>query len=361
MKLENDVFLRALRRERTQYTPIWLMRQAGRFLPEYRAVRERCGSFMGLAKNPQAATEVTLQPVERFGLDAAILFSDILTIPDAMGLGLEFIAGEGPRFLHPVKDENAVRSLFVPDPTDKLRYVLDATSSIRKALNGKVPLIGFSGSPFTLACYMVEGGASKDFSAVKHMLYARPDLFNRILDINIQAIGVYLAAQISAGAQALQIFDTWGGMLSGEAFKRFSLEPIRRTIQEVRRHEEAHDVPIIVFTKGGSNWIEEIATSGADAIGLDWTIGLSSARKRVKDSVCLQGNLDPAVLLAGERAIETEVCRILEDFGEVTKGAGHVFNLGHGVLQQTPPGAVKLLVETVHAKSKKFHQAENVV
>ncbi len=357
MELQNDTFLRALKRERTQYTPIWLMRQAGRFLPEYRALRTQCKSFMGLVRNPEAATEATLQPVNRFGLDAAILFSDILTIPDAMGLGLEFVAGEGPKFLHPVRSEEDVKALFVPDPADKLQYVIDAVSSIRKALQGRVPLIGFSGSPFTLACYMVEGAGSREFPITKKMLYTRPDLFEKILEVNAASVANYLIAQIRAGAQASQIFDTWGGMLTKEAFLKFSLDPMRRVIQEIKK--ETTDVPVIVFTKGGGLWLEELSQSGADCLGLDWTNTLSSARVRTKDAVSLQGNMDPTVLLATDEAIEKEAKRILDDFGQVLPGAGLVFNLGHGVLQQTDPEAVKCLVDFVHSASKVYHTENN--
>ncbi len=356
MELQNDTFIRALKRERTQYTPIWLMRQAGRFLPEYRALRTQCKSFMGLVRNPQAATEATLQPVDRFGLDAAILFSDILTIPDAMGLGLEFVAGEGPKFLHPVQSEADVNALFVPDPADKLQYVMDAVSSIRKALNGRVPLIGFSGSPFTLACYMVEGSGSRDFPITKKMLYSRPDLFEKILEINAKAVAAYLIAQVKAGAQAIQIFDTWGGMLTKEAFLRFSLDPMQRVIKALKDVDAS--LPVILFTKGGGLWLEEMSQSGADCLGLDWTNTLTSARARTKDAVSLQGNMDPTVLLARDSAVEKEAKRILEDFGKVSEGAGHVFNLGHGVLQQTDPAAVKTLVDCVHSVSRGYHEGK---
>lgn len=358
MEHKNDTFLRALRRESTEYTPIWLMRQAGRFLPEYRRVRESCGSFMALARNPRAATEVTLQPVERFGLDAAILFSDILTVPDAMGLNLEFVPGEGPRFAHPVQDEAAVKALFVPDPTQELRYVTDAVASIRRALGGRVPLIGFSGSPFTLACYMVEGSASRDFLRTKAMLYQRPDLLTQVLAVNSQAVSEYLLAQVEAGAQALQIFDTWGGILAGPAFEAFSLRPIRDVIERVRHSRLGCDVPIIVFTKGGGQWLEALSESGADCLGLDWTVSLRASRSRTNDAVSLQGNMDPTVLLAGDRAIEKEVCRVLDDFGTVGKSAGHVFNLGHGVLQSTPPEAVATLVQLVHDYSGRYHVSD---
>ena len=361
MEQKNDTFLRALNREDTEYTPIWLMRQAGRFLPEYRRVREACGSFMALARNPRAATEVTLQPVDRFGLDAAILFSDILTVPDAMGLGLDFVPGQGPRFARPVQDEAAVASLYVPDPTRELRYVIDAVSSIRRALNNRIPLIGFSGSPFTLACYMVEGCSSRDFPRTKEMLYRRPDLLNRILQINTQAVAQYLLAQIEAGAQALQLFDTWGGILSGPAFELFSLQPIRNVIGRIRRDTLGRHVPIIVFTKGGGQWLEALAGSGADCIGVDWTVNLAMARDRTKGVVCLQGNMDPTVLLAGDQAIEKEAHRVLDEFGTVDKNVGHVFNLGHGILQSTPPEAVATLVQVVQAYSRRYHRKKEVL
>ncbi|MBC7939429.1 MAG: uroporphyrinogen decarboxylase, partial [Chitinophagaceae bacterium] len=294
--LANDSFLRACLRQSTPHTPIWLMRQAGRYLPEYKATRVKAGnSFMALATNVQYATEVTLQPLDRFPLDAAILFSDILTVPDAMGLGLSFGAGEGPRFAHPLRDETAVAALRVPD-LEKLRYVFDAVASIRKALHGRVPLIGFSGSPWTLACYMVEGAGSDDYRLVKTMLYARPDLMDRILDINTQAVTAYLNAQIEAGAQAVMIFDSWGGVLADGAFQRFSLDWTRRVVQGLHREHDGRRVPVIVFTKGGGPWLDEIADVGADVVGLDWTVNLGDARRRLGAKVALQGNIDPNVL-----------------------------------------------------------------
>jgi uroporphyrinogen decarboxylase len=343
--LENDRFLRACFREPVDRTPVWLMRQAGRYLPEYRATRAKAGSFMGLATNPAFATEVTLQPIERYGFDAAILFSDILTVPDAMGLGLTFAEGEGPRFARPVRDEAAVAALAVPDP-ETLRYVFDAVASIRRALGGRVPLIGFAGSPWTLACYMVEGGGSDDFRLVKTMLYARPDLMHRILAVNADAVAVYLNAQIDAGAQAVMLFDSWGGALADGAFQAFSLAYTRRVVQRLRREAEGRRVPVIVFTKGGGPWLEEIAGCGADVVGLDWTVDLGRARQRLGDRVALQGNLDPMVLFAPPEAIRAEVARLLARFGE---GPGHVFNLGHGISQHTPPEHVTALVEAVRA------------
>jgi len=340
--LINDTFLRACRRLPTEHTPVWLMRQAGRYLAEYRATRAKAGSFMGLATNPGFATEVTLQPLERYPLDAAILFSDILTVPDAMGLGLSFAQGEGPRFASPVRDEAAVAALAAPD-MDKLRYVFDAVTSIRHALKGRVPLIGFSGSPWTLACYMVEGAGSDDYRLVKTMLYARPDLMHRILAINADAVATYLNLQIAAGAQAVMVFDSWGGVLADGAFQAFSLDYTRRVLDRLDR-----SVPAIVFTKGGGPWLEAIAESGADVVGLDWTVSLRLARRRTGDRVALQGNLDPMVLFGGERAVRAEARRVIDDFGP---GPGHVFNLGHGIHQHTPPEAVDALVDEVHRHS----------
>ncbi len=341
--LTNDTFLRACRRETTSHTPVWLMRQAGRYLPEYCATRAKAGSFMGLATNVDYATEVTLQPLDRYPLDASILFSDILTVPDAMGLGLSFAQGEGPRFATPVRDEAAVAKLAVPD-LDKLRYVFDAVTSIRRALNGRVPLIGFSGSPWTLACYMVEGAGSDDYRLVKSMLYSRPDLMHRILAINADAVAAYLNAQIDAGAQAVMVFDSWGGVLADGAFQTFSLAYTQRALDKLKR-----SVPAIVFTKGGGAWLEAIAAIGADVVGLDWTVNLKRARERVQDRVALQGNLDPMVLFGGEAAVRSEARRVLDDFGA---GPGHIFNLGHGINQHTPPEAVTALVDEVHRHSR---------
>ena len=332
------------------------MRQAGRYLAEYNATRSKAGSFMKLAQSPALACEVTLQPVERFGLDAAILFSDILTVPDAMGLELSFVAGEGPKFARPVKNEDDVNALKVPNIETSLRYVTDAVCCIRQALHNKVPLIGFSGSPFTLACYMVEGGSSKDYRTIKTMMYTRPDLLHRILDVNAKSVTAYLNAQIEAGAQAVQIFDTWGGTLSESSFKEFSLAYMQKIIDGLHKTYDGERIPVIVFTKGGGQWLESIATCGTDAVGLDWTSNLSQARRRVKDSVALQGNLDPMVLFGSEDRIRQEVRRVIEDFG-VVHGGGHVFNLGHGINQFTPPEAVEILVDEVHRYSPAFHKA----
>ncbi|QMT32346.1 uroporphyrinogen decarboxylase [Alysiella filiformis] len=350
--LQNDTFLRALLRQPVEYTPIWMMRQAGRYLPEYRATRAQAGGFLDLCKNTELATEVTIQPLERFDLDAAILFSDILTVPDAMGLGLYFETGEGPKFQNPIQNEQAVSQLRVPDMAN-LRYVFDAVASIRKALNGRVPLIGFSGSPFTLACYMVEGGGSKEFRTIKSMMYSRPDLLHKILDVNAQAVTAYLNEQIAHGAQAVQIFDTWGGVLSHTAFREFSLQYMKQIVSGLKRENEGRQVPVIVFTKGGGQWLEHLADCGADALGLDWTTDLAQARARVGNKVALQGNFDPFALFGSPEHIRTEVSRILGEFGH---GTGHVFNLGHGINQHTDPEHAKILVDAVHELSRQYHQ-----
>ena len=353
--LQNDSFLRACLRQSTPHTPVWLMRQAGRYLPEYCATRAKAGSFMGLATNVDYATEVTLQPLERYPLDAAILFSDILTVPDAMGLGLSFAQGEGPRFAHPVRDEAAVAALQVPD-LNKLRYVTDAVTSIRRALNGRVPLIGFSGSPWTLACYMVEGAGSDDYRLVKSMLYGRPDLMERILEVNAQAVAAYLNAQIDAGAQAVMVFDSWGGVLADGAFQRFSLRYTQQVVQALQREKDGVRIPVIVFTKGGGLWLEQIAGIGADVVGLDWTVNLGAARAKVGDCVALQGNLDPNVLFAPPEAVAREAVAVLDSFGRPQRPDGrwdgHIFNLGHGISQYTPPDHVSALVEAVHRHSR---------
>lgn len=349
---KNDTFLRALLREPTPYTPIWIMRQAGRYLPEYNQTRARAGSFLDLCRNPDLATEVTLQPLARFPLDAAIVFSDILTIPDAMGLGLYFAEGEGPKLERPLRDEWEIRDLAVPDVEAQLGYVLDAVTQVRRALDNEVPLIGFSGSPFTLACYMVEGGGSEDFRNVKRLLYSRPDLAHRLLAVNAQAVADYLNAQIEAGAQAVMIFDTWGGILAHDAYLEFSLAYVRQVVASLRRERDGGRIPSIVFTKGGGSWLEAIAACGCDAVGLDWTVSLGAARRRVADRVALQGNLDPLVLLTTPEAVRRESERVLADFGA---GPGHVFNLGHGIVPQTPPENVAALVETVRAASPRYH------
>ncbi len=347
--LKNDTFLRALLRQPTDYTPLWLMRQAGRYLPEYNATRARAGDFLTLCKTPDLATEVTLQPLARYPLDAAILFSDILTVPDAMGLGLYFSAGEGPRFERPLRDEWEIRDLSAPDPSDKLGYVMDAVRSIRRALDGSVPLIGFSGSPYTLACYMIEGGGSDDYRHIKTMLYSRPDLLHRILEVNTRAVTDYLNAQIEAGAQAVMIFDSWGGSLTPHAYQEFSLAYMQRIVASLIKEREGRRIPSIIFTKGGGNWLEAMAGIGADAVGLDWTVDIGEARRRVDGKVALQGNLDPSALHGTPDSIRAEAHRIVDSYG---KHPGHVFNLGHGISQFTNPDNVAVLVDAVHSRSR---------
>ena len=348
--LKNDSFLRALMREPTSHTPIWIMRQAGRYLPEYNATRKRAGSFLGLAKSPDYCTEVTLQPLDRFPLDAAILFSDILTIPDAMGLGLYFVEGEGPKFERPLRTEEDVNRLAVAD-LNQLRYVTDAVAQIRGALDGRVPLIGFSGSPFTLACYMIEGGGSDDFRLTKTMMFQRPDLLHSILEKNTESVIAYLNAQIDAGAQAVMTFDTWGGALSHSAYQEFSLAYAKRVMAGIKREREGRVVPRIFFTKGGGLWLESMADMGADALGLDWTINLAEAKRRVGHKVALQGNLDPLTLFAPPPVIESEAKRVLAEFAHDKNANGHVFNLGHGISQFTNPDHVEALVHAVHRAS----------
>ncbi|BAL26853.1 uroporphyrinogen decarboxylase [Azoarcus sp. KH32C] len=350
-RLQNDTFLRALLRQPTEYTPLWLMRQAGRYLPEYCETRKRAGSFLNLCKSPTMACEVTLQPLARYNLDAAILFSDILTVPDAMGLGLYFAEGEGPRFERPLRDEWEIRNLAIPDPHAELQYVMDAVAEIRRALNGSVPLIGFSGSPWTLACYMVEGGSSDDYRKVKAMAYSRPDLLHHVLSVTADSVVAYLNAQIESGAQAVMVFDSWGGVLSEAAYHEFSLPYLKRVVDGLIKEREGERVPNIVFTKGGGLWIENIAGIGCDAVGLDWTMDIGRARKLVGDKVALQGNLDPNVLFAPPEAIAREAKRVLDSFGN---HPGHVFNLGHGISQFTPPESVSVLVDTVHEHSRKI-------
>ena len=351
-KLKNDTFLRALLREPTEYTPLWMMRQAGRYLPEYCATRKRAGSFLNLCKSPDMATEVTLQPLDRFPLDAAILFSDILTVPDAMGLGLYFAEGEGPKFERPLRDEAAIKALRVPDIGTDLKYVTDAVSQIRKALDGRVPLIGFSGSPWTLSCYMVEGGGSDDYAKVKTLMYKEPKLMHHILDVTAQAVTAYLNAQIEAGAQAVMIFDSWGGALSHAAYHEFSLPYIHRIVSGLIKEKDGVRIPNIVFTKGGGLWIDSIANIGCDAVGLDWTMDIGVARQKVGDKVALQGNIDPTVLFATPEVIHNEVEKVLASYGY---GSGHVFNLGHGISQFTDPDNAAALVAAVHELSSKYH------
>jgi len=335
-------------------TPVWMMRQAGRYLPEYCATRARAGSFMDLCKNPELACEVTLQPLERFPLDAAILFSDILTIPDAMGLGLYFTEGEGPRFERPVRDKAAVQALGTPDPEGELRYVMDAVRTIRRELDGRVPLIGFSGSPWTLATYMVEGSGTKNFALVKGMMFEQPALMHTLLEKIADAVTAYLNAQIAAGAQAVMIFDTWGGVLSPRDYRAFSLDYMTRIVQDLNRQREGRRVPVILFTKNGGQWLEAMAESGCDALGLDWTTDLGDARARLKDRVALQGNIDPCILYASPERIREEVARVLASYGQ---GPGHVFNLGHGIHPNVNPDRAAVLVEAVHELSRDYHSA----
>ena len=352
VNLKNDRFLRALLKQPVDVTPVWMMRQAGRYLPEYRAIRAKAGDFMGLCTNPELACEVTLQPLERYPLDAAILFSDILTIPDAMGLGLFFEAGEGPRFKKPVRTEPDIDKLRVIDPVKDLPYVLNAVKLIRRELNGRVPLIGFSGSPWTLATYMVEGGSSKDFRRTKQMVYNQPELMHQLLDVLAQSVTAYLNAQIQAGAQVVQIFDTWGGALSYRAYQEYSLQYLQQIVQGLIKESEGRQVPIILFTKGGGQWLELMAQTGAHCLGLDWTTDIGLARTWVGDQVALQGNMDPTILYAKSDRIRTEVGTILASYG---KGTGHVFNLGHGITPEVDPNSAGVFIEAVHELSAIYH------
>ena len=351
--LKNDTFLRALLKQPVEYTPIWMMRQAGRYLPEYRKVRGEAGSFMAVCTNPELACEVTLQPLRRFDFDAAILFSDILTIPDAMGLGLHFTEGEGPKFERPLRTPADIEKLAVIDPEIELRYVTDAVRLIRKNLDGSVPLIGFSGSPWTLATYMVEGGSSKNFAKVKALMYNDPALMHKLLDTLAQSVAAYLNAQIAAGAQAVMLFDTWGGMLSSEDYNEFSLRYAKQVLDLLTLENEGRRVPNILFTKGGGLWLEEMATTGYDALGLDWQTDIQHARTRVGDKVALQGNLDPLALYANPDVITEKVKTILQKYGN---GSGHVFNLGHGILPDINPEHVKAMVDSVHTFSGEYHK-----
>ena len=351
--LKNDLLLRALTRQKTPRTPLWIMRQAGRYLPEYRETRARAGSFINLMSTPELACEVTLQPLNRFPLDAAILFSDILTVPAAMGLGLHFVEGEGPAFEHPVQDAAAIGKLAVPDPEMELRYVMDAVRLIRNSLDGRVPLIGFAGSPWTLATYMVEGSSSKDFARIKKLLYADPQLLHRLLDLLAKAVTQYLNAQVAAGAQALMLFDTWGGTLTPPAYREFSLQYMASIVDGLKRESEGRRVPVILFTKGGGPWLEDMAETGCDCLGIDWTQDLADARRRVGERVALQGNLDPSALYAPPDTLRDQVWKTLAAFGH---GEGHVFNLGHGIHADTPPEHVAAMVQAVHDLSPAYHK-----
>ncbi len=347
-ELQNDLYLRALNRESIPRTPVWVMRQAGRYLPEYLRVRKQAGDFMSLCTNPELACEVTLQPIDRFNLDAAILFSDILTIPDAMGLGLHFEAGEGPKFSNPIKTAADVEKLPVPDPTDSLRYVMDAVSTIRRELNGRVPLIGFSGSPWTLATYMLEGGGTKDFAKVKGMMFSDPATLHKLLDKTAQSVISYLNAQVEAGAQSLMVFDTWGGVLAPANYREFSLRYMQQIVDGLTREADGRKVPVVLFTKNGGQWLDIMADTGCDGLGVDWTTDLADARARTGDRVALQGNLDPSVLYSSPENIRSEVKRVLDSYGS---GPGHVFNLGHGIHQHVNPEHLGVMVEAVRELS----------
>ena len=344
-KLENDLLLRALRREPVERTPIWIMRQAGRYLPEYLATRKQAGDFLTLCKTPELACEVTLQPIDRFNLDAAILFSDILTIPDAMGLGLSLNEGVGPVFARPLRDAASINRLGVPDPEQDLGYVMDAVRTVRSALNGRVPLIGFSGSPWTLASYMVEGKGSKEFVHIKGLMFEQPALLHELLDIVTKSVILYLNAQVSAGAQSLMVFDTWGGILSTPAYKDFSLQYMARIVSEVKaQHPE---IPIVLFTKGGGGWLEAMADTGCDGLGLDWTIDMAVAKARVGDRVALQGNMDPVLMSTTIEAVQAGAKQVLSSFSQDGQNTGHVFNLGHGIQPNAKPENMTALVEAV--------------
>ncbi|MBT0586928.1 uroporphyrinogen decarboxylase [Alteromonas oceanisediminis] len=352
MQLKNDRYLRALLKQPVDVTPVWMMRQAGRYLPEYKATRAEAGDFMALCKNAELACEVTLQPLRRFDLDAAILFSDILTIPDAMGLGLYFETGEGPRFKRTVDSAAMVKQLPIPDPEQELQYVMNAVRTIRRELKGEVPLIGFSGSPWTLATYMVEGGGSKAFTKIKKMLFAEPTVLHALLDKLADSVIVYLNAQIKAGAQSVMVFDTWGGVLSPRDYRDFSLQYMHKIVDGLIREHDGHKVPVTLFTKNGGMWLEAIAATGCDGVGLDWTIDIDVARARIGDKVALQGNMDPSMLYAQPQRIESEVATILAKYGH---GSGHVFNLGHGIHLDVPPKNAKVFVDAVHRLSGQYH------
>jgi len=352
MSLDNDRLLRALRREPVDQTPIWIMRQAGRYLPEYRATRERAGDFLTLCKTPELACEVTLQPLRRFTLDAAIIFSDILTIPEAMGLGLSIEEGTGPVFANPIRDTAAIDALCVPDPEIETGYVMEAIRLTRGELDGRVPLIGFSGSPWTLATYMVEGRSSKEFSRIKTLMYSDPAAMHKLLGILAEAVTAYLKAQIAAGAQVVQIFDTWGGVLTPAGYHAFSLDYMRQIVRGLMGGQEHTPVPVILFTKGGGGWLEDIASTGCDAVGLDWTMDIGDARRRIGDRAALQGNLDPNVLYAPHHVIREAAASVLAGFGD---GPGHVFNLGHGIHPAVNPDSVAVLVDAVHETSRRYH------
>ncbi|GAA6204597.1 uroporphyrinogen decarboxylase [Thalassotalea sp. SU-HH00458] len=353
-ELKNDTYLRALMRQPVDYTPVWMMRQAGRYLPEYKEVRKDAGDFMALCRNTELATEVTIQPLRRFELDAAILFSDILTIPDAMGLSLYFETGEGPKFERPITCKADVEKIGHPDPEGELQYVMNAVRSIRKELKGRVPLIGFSGSPWTLATYMVEGGSSKAFTKIKKMMFAEPQTLHLLLDKLADSVISYLNAQIAAGAQSVMVFDTWGGVLSPRDYKDFSLQYMAKIVDGLTRENDGRKVPVTLFTKNGGMWLESIAATGCDGVGLDWTIDIANAKARIGDKVALQGNMDPSMLYAPKARIEEEVATILKGFGE--GGTGHVFNLGHGIHPDVNPEHAGHFIKAVREQSKQYHK-----
>ncbi|WP_137165662.1 uroporphyrinogen decarboxylase [Salinimonas lutimaris] len=352
-ELKNDRYLRALSKQPVDATPVWMMRQAGRYLPEYKATRAQAGDFMSLCRNAELACEVTMQPLRRFDLDAAILFSDILTIPDAMGLGLYFEAGEGPKFSNPIQSQADVDKIGIPDPEGELQYVMNAVRTIRKELKGEVPLIGFSGSPWTLATYMIEGGSSKAFTKIKKMAFAQPAVLHKLMEKLADSVTSYLNAQIAAGAQSVMIFDTWGGVLSPRDYNEFSLQYMARIVDGLTRHNDGRKVPVTLFTKNGGMWLEDIAATGCDAVGLDWTINIDEARRRIGDKVALQGNMDPSMLYASPQRIEQEVADILASYGQ---GSGHVFNLGHGIHLDVPPENAGVFIDAVHRLSRPYHR-----
>jgi len=352
-QLKNDRFLKALLRQPVDATPVWMMRQAGRYLPEYKATRKKAGSFMDLCKNPELACEVTIQPLERYALDAAILFSDILTVPDAMGLGLYFAEGEGPKFTNPIRTAADVNKLAVPDPEGELKYVMDAVRVIRRELDGRVPLIGFSGSPWTLATYMVEGSSTKEFGKVKGMMFDQPQTMHKLLDTLAKSVIDYLNAQIAAGAQAVMVFDTWGGVLTPRDYKEFSLRYMQQIVEGLNRSHDGQTIPVVLFSKGAGQWLKDMANTGCDALGVDWTMDLADARAQVGDRVALQGNMDPCILYASEERIREEVKTVLASYG---KGSGHVYNLGHGIHQHIDPERVGVFIDSVHEFSKTYHQ-----
>ena len=352
-ELKNDRFLKALLRQPVDKTPVWMMRQAGRYLPEYKATRKKAGSFMDLCMNPELACEVTIQPLDRYALDAAILFSDILTIPDAMGLGLYFAEGEGPKFKNPLRTAADVNKIGVPDPNQELKYVMDAVSVIRRELDGRVPLIGFSGSPWTLATYMVEGSSTKEFGKVKGMMFDQPQVMHKLLDTLAQSVISYLNAQIEAGAQAVMVFDTWGGVLTPRDYKEFSLRYMQQIVDGINRQHNGQTIPVTLFSKGAGQWLDIMAETGCDALGVDWTMDLKDARQMVGDKVALQGNMDPCILYSSPQRIQEEVKTVLASYGE---GNGHVFNLGHGIHQHIDPENVSVFIDSVHEFSGQYHK-----